>query len=82
MKIGDKIFVPTRGFLSRGQDDIQGGEATVSEIFDDGFISVKEIPVTRWGIEYLMENQEKWSKEYKGIKARPDPDDPKYNDGW
>jgi len=82
MKIGDKIFVPSRGFLSHGQDDTQGGEATVSEIFDDGFISVKEIPVTRCGIEYLMENQEKWSKEYKGIKARPDPDDPKYNEDW
>jgi hypothetical protein len=84
MKKGDKLYVPTQLYISRGEDDIQGGIATVNEVkvnprlpeghYNSIFVSFDEIPGRSWNINYLLENQDKWREKYKDEIARPDPD--------
>lgn len=84
MKKGDKIYIPSQLHISRGSDDIAGGLATINKLIDnpnlpDGhynktMVSLEETSGHSYNLNYLKENQEKWSKEYAGKIAHPDPD--------
>lgn len=89
-KIGSKIYVQTSLYLGHGMDDFEGGIATVESISTNDFlpkdhmnyyeVSIKERPDTSYNLRYLLENQEKWKKEYGRRKAHPDPDPrPEFN---
>lgn len=82
--IGEKIYVPTSLYLSHGRDDFAGGIATIDYIKEDTksdildynriMVGIKERENTGYNWQYLLANQEKWSKEYAGCIAHPDPD--------
>lgn len=82
--IGDKIYIESAYHISNGQDDVDGGLTTISHIKindnlpDDHYnkimVRVKEVPNHSYNYRHLMENQEKWSKEYAGQIAMPNPD--------
>lgn len=75
-KKGDILYVPTRMYLDRGEDDIRGGKATVtstSESYGTIFVAFKEVP-NELNLIYLLENQDRWKKEYGDRWAKPDPD--------
>lgn len=89
-KPGSKIYVPTSLYLGHGMDDFMGGVATVVEVKGDKhlpkdhhnyyMVTVKERPDTGYNLRYLLENQDKWKKEYGELIAHPDPDDrPEFN---
>lgn len=82
MKVGDKIYIPSRVFISRGSDDVVGGLATIKSIIEQTnvgqncqFVEVEEVPGTRynWTL-YLKDIQEKLKSEFGDNKAYPDPD--------
>jgi len=85
--IGEMIYIPTQLYISHGEDDVTGGLATINKIKVSDYlpkghhnsimVGVKEVKGTLYGWSYLLEHQEKWSEEYKGKVAHPDPD---YND--
>jgi hypothetical protein len=81
LKVGDKIYIPTSLYIDRGEDDIQGGIATVSRIsvkgtgYNSRFVYLKELPQdTSYNYNYLLEHQEEWKEEYGDQVAHPDPD--------
>lgn len=76
-KIGEKIYVPSHFSVFNPEDEFAGGMATINKITkvnDEIKVGIKE----REGILYtwanLIENQKKWTEEYKGEIAHPDPD--------
>jgi hypothetical protein len=80
--VGDKIYVPSSLYMSRGSDDFAGGIATVSKVEEamsggemTTFIEIKERPNHgyNWG-QVVGPDQEKLKKEYKNQIAHPDPD--------
>lgn len=83
-KIGDKIYIPSAYFISRGSDDFEGGIAEIDRIvineklpedhYNRIMIGFKEQPSTTYNYNYLMEGQEEWSQEYAGKIAHPSPD--------
>jgi hypothetical protein len=84
-KEGDKLYLPTQMYISRGDDDIQGGIAEIDRIeiskklpiehYNSIMVGFKEIGEGRsWNYRYLLENQEEWSQKYAGKTAKPDPD--------
>lgn len=83
-KVGDKIYVPTSMSIDHGEDDVQGGLATVSKVVEHviggkpaWFVEVRELPGIfnrRWSFDVLVERQEELKREYGKQKARPDPD--------
>lgn len=85
-RIGDKVYIPTAGHLSRGVDDRLGGKATVSNvqlILGSNFIYFHEFPGVsmRWE-DNLAEKQEALAKEFGDGLARKDPDhSPEFNTG-
>lgn len=93
-EVGDKIYVGTSWYMSHGEDDVQGGLATVSKVevdekctneYNRVMVGVKEHPGHMYNLNHLLENQAKWKKEFKKSKAHPDPDNsPSSNDdgGW
>ena len=84
LKKGDKLYLPSQYYLSRGSDDFEGGLATVDLIIiapdlpenhrNKTMVSFLENPTTSYNYYYLLENQDKWSKEYAGRVAHPNPD--------
>jgi len=90
-KVGQKIYVPSSFYVYRGEDDFEGGIATISSIeydkhlpkdhFNHIMISIEERFNVGYNWNYLLENQKKWAKEYKNKIAHPDPDySPEFND--
>jgi len=80
LTIGRNIYVPTSLYLSHGVDDFYGGIATISSV-KDGFIEIQEDLGTGYSMDYILENQCKWKKEYKNSKAKPCPDySPEFNE--
>lgn len=84
-KIGDKIYIPSAYHISNGEDDVEGGLATVESIEVSKFVPLEHpnsIFVTfvetgkavSYNWKHLMKNQEKWSKEYVDKAAHPSPD--------
>jgi hypothetical protein len=93
-KEGDKIYVGTSWYLSHGEDDFEGGIATITKVevnekcenpYNRIMVGIKENPGSMHNYTYLMENQAKWKKQFGKQKAHPDPDySPSSNDdgGW
>lgn len=92
-KKGDKIYVPSALYLSRGADDFAGGIATVSKVEHNEklgkdhvnycFVSIEERPGTSYNWRDLGPKQKDLKMEYKKQKAHPDPDmDPDANSWW
>ena len=88
--VGDKIYIPSAGYVYRGQDDVQGGLATISKVgisdrlpgyhINSIFIQVEEIPAARYNYKLLMKDQIRLRKEYGDQVAGPDPDNrPEFN---
>ena len=83
-KIGNKIYIPTRMYVDRGEDDIQGGLAEISKVHINKnlpensdnklFVSFVGIHGRQFNYKSLMRDQEKLSKRYKDQIAKPDPD--------
>lgn len=83
-KIGDKIYVPSSYYVYRGEDDFEGGLATISSIdkskhlppdhFNYLMVGIKERPNTGYNYKVLLEKQEVLAKEYGDQVAHPDPD--------
>ena len=80
-RVGDRIFVPTAGYIGHGVDDVQGGKATVSLVKDGTsggrtvpFVSVKELPGRSYNWEVLGAKQEELKGQFGEGQARPDPD--------
>jgi hypothetical protein len=83
-KVGDKIYVESRFYISHGSDDVVGGLATISRVteedttnaFNRWFVEVEELPGRNYNWNYLMEpgRQEKLKKQFGKRKAHPDPD--------
>lgn len=88
--VGDKIYIPSAGYVYRGQDDVQGGLATIEKVevsdtlpahhINSIFIKVEEIPTSRYNYRLLMKEQMKLKKEFGDQVAGPDPDNrPEFN---
>lgn len=81
-KVGDKIYVPTRWFIGRPEDDTEGGLAVISRVrveecdnpYNTVFIWVKELPGVGFNYSSLLEGQKKLKREFGKKRAHPDPD--------
>ncbi len=81
-KIGQKIYIPTRGSISNGSSDVAGGKATISRVYKSmsagemvDFIEVKEVPGHGYNWQQdLCGCQAEYKKQYGKQKAHPDPD--------
>ena len=89
-KVGDKIYVPSSYYVYRGEDDFEGGIATVSKIEHSKHLPKDHINYTMVGIEgrpstmynwrILAERQEELKKEYGDQVAYSNPDlSPEFN---
>jgi len=79
VKVGDKIYIPTKLYISHGEDDVVGGLATVTKVKLDPnnkhvYVEVKENPGTSYSLDRLLEQQEKLKKEFGNKSAYQDPD--------
>jgi len=82
IKSGDKIYIPSVCYISRGSDDVQGGIATVDKVTteisggkDAIFITILEVKGTKYNwSRYLQPMQDKLKKEFGDQIAKPDPD--------
>lgn len=88
-KVGDKIYVDSHGFIGHGEDDVQGGLATVvtSELGMSGgkmvpFVTVAEYPGVSYNWEFLAELQAELKEEFGDEVAHPDPDYNDYGERW
>lgn len=83
-KEGQKIYVGTSLYVYRGEDDFIGGVATIDKIeysthlpkghYNYTMVGIKEQPGTMYNWNHLLEEQDKWKKEFGKKKAHPDPD--------
>lgn len=83
-KIGDKLYISSSYYISHGEDDVDGGLATIKSIkisdhlpADDNnsiFVTFEEIPGVEYNYKLLLEKQDKLSKEYADKIAKPNPD--------
>lgn len=83
-KIGDKIYVPSSYYVNRGQDDFEGGLATINRVTANEnlpkdhvnywMVGIVGRPVTMYNWSVLFSEQSKLKKEYKGKRAHPSPD--------
>jgi hypothetical protein len=82
IKAGDKIYVDSRYYLSRGVDYRIGGIATVSKVFlnlsggkNVTFIETEAFPEIRYNwTHYLAKEQRNLKKEFGDKIAHADPD--------
>ncbi len=65
VRVGDKIYVPTSWYIDRGEDDFEGGIATVKRVF--------KMMSFNW-TQIIGPDQEKLKQKYKGQIAHPSPD--------
>lgn len=80
-KVGDEVYVPTKIYIDRGQDDVDGGIATVVEVKPGisggkptSYVTVKEHPGCGYNWEFLALEQEKHAKEFGQERAKRNPD--------
>lgn len=84
-KIGEKIYVPTSLYLSRGRDDFQGGLCTISRIECSKtlpqdhnnycFVGVEEGDrATSHNYKHLLELQSELKKKFGKRRGYKDPD--------
>lgn len=83
-KIGDKIYIHSSFYISRGEDDVLGGLATINKVevskhlpiehCNSVMIGVKEVSSTLYNYKSLLEEQEELKKQFGENSTRPDPD--------
>ena len=84
-KIGDKIFIPSALYVYRGEDDIDGGLATINLVkpsdhlpkdhFNYWMVGFEETgPGRYYNWRNLMQEQAELEIKYVGKKAQPNPD--------
>jgi len=83
-KVGEKIYVPGACYVYRGEDDFEGGMATISEVeysddlpedhFNYIMVGIIERPGTMYNYKNLMEQQIELKVLYGDSIAHPDPD--------
>lgn len=81
IKVGDKIYTPSRCSISHGSDDIRGGVATVTKVkkqISGGvmctFVEVQEVDRCFNWDQVLVHEQDKLKEMFGDEPARPDPD--------
>jgi len=78
---GMQLYVPTKLYIDRGEDDVQGGLATVERVEDNEckyevnrwFVKMRGLPNLS-NLTMLLEDQEKLAVQYAGKIAKHDPD--------
>lgn len=75
-KKGDLIYIDTSLYIDHGRDDFRGGLCEISDVRCDPqiMVSVMERPGTRYGWEYLSQQQEKLKKTFGERRGYCDPD--------
>ena len=83
-KAGDKMYVYSSFYISRGSDDFVGGLATIERIdvderlgidhFNAVMVSFKERGSTKYNYKNLLEKQSELEKEFGNNIAHADPD--------
>lgn len=84
-KIGDKIYVDASYHVYRGEDDFEGGLATINRIdiskslpkdhINSIFIGIEERnPAHSYNYKMLMEEQDELKERYQKQVAHPNPD--------
>lgn len=83
-KIGDQIYIPSSFYIDHGEDDVQGGLATIEKfIFSDYlpedhinsiFVTFEEIETAQYNYKVLLQKQDELKKEFRDRKAYNDPD--------
>jgi hypothetical protein len=83
-KIGDKIYVPSSYYVYRGEDDFEGGLATITKVEHSKHLPKGHVNYTMVGIEgrpstmynwtVLAEEQDELKKEYGKQVAHSNPD--------
>ncbi len=84
-KIGDKLYVPSAYHISRGEDDIDGGLATISKVeiskhlpknhINSIMVKFEELDkATSYNYRILLEQQKELKEEYGDQVAKPNPD--------
>ena len=73
-KIGDKIYVHSSFYISRGSDDFVGGLCTINEIeYSDHLppdhynycsVGVEERPGTLYNYKYLLDEQDELKEQF------------------
>lgn len=80
--VGESIYIPSTYFIGHGEDDIEGGLATIARVdiqecsnpYNTVFVAVKEAQGHVYNWQYLLSNQDKWRDKYAGKIAHNDPD--------
>ena len=80
-RVGDLIYLPTRGSIGHGYDDVKGGVGVVKEV-EEGisaglpawFVTAHEHPGRSYNWEFLGPEQAEMQKLYGDGWACPDPD--------
>ena len=89
-KIGDQIYVPSSYHVYRGEDDFDGGVATINKVVLSDHLLKDHINYTMVGIndregslynyKILIEDQDNLRKRYAGKIAKSNPDlTPEFN---
>lgn len=80
-KAGDLIYLPTRGSIDHGYDDVRGGVGVVKEVREGTsagepafYVAAHEQPGRGHNWEFLSEEQAEYKQRYGDEWARPDPD--------
>ena len=83
-KIGDKIYVQSSHYVYRGEDDFEGGLATINKVEHDKhlpkdhinycMVGIEGRPSTMYNWRVLTEGQDELKKEYGKQKAHSNPD--------
>ncbi len=83
-KIGDKIYVPSCYYVYRGEDNFEGGLATINKIEekkhlpkDDTnywFVGIEGRPTTMWNWKILLKEQNELKRKHMGQIAHSNPD--------
>jgi len=82
VKIGDIIYIETKGYLTHGRDDVRGGKATVTKVYKSisggekvNFVRVKEVNDSGYNWDqFLAQKQSALKKEFGEQWAASDPD--------
>lgn len=77
--VGDKIYIPSALHVSHGEDDIQGGLATVTDVEFHGSQNHKAFVTTNVGStaynwQFLREKQDALKAEFGDALAKETPD--------
>jgi len=76
-KVGQKIWVPSRMYLDRGEDDMVGGLGTIDSVRQDRhivWVSVSEVPNHDFNLEVILDEQKELENEFGRRKPYPQPD--------